>query len=117
MPQDRGCLPRLLTPASRGRLPWAPRSLRPLICLKTENHASSSAGEFHPRALTEPDVRLSPHPALTTQPLLLAVDAKGIVEVAAVMGLSAIWRSLTSHGLVPAAGPVRRWLAVWIWVA
>jgi hypothetical protein len=28
---------------------------------------SSSVGEFHPHALTEPDVRLSPHPALTPQ--------------------------------------------------
>src|SRR5208282_5003660 len=29
---------------------------------------SSSGGEFHPSALTEPDVRLSPHPAPTLQP-------------------------------------------------
>src|SRR3954467_2846962 len=29
---------------------------------------SSSPGEFHPQALTEPDVRLSPHPALITRP-------------------------------------------------
>src|SRR5512140_682063 len=28
------------------------------------NDQSSSPGEFHPQALTEPDVRLSPHPAL-----------------------------------------------------
>src|SRR5512135_1138221 len=31
---------------------------------------SSSPGEFHPQALTEPDVRLSPHPALITRPLV-----------------------------------------------
>jgi hypothetical protein len=30
-----------------------------------EDDESSSAGEFHPRALTELDVRLSPHPAPT----------------------------------------------------
>jgi hypothetical protein len=30
---------------------------------------SSSAGEFHPHALTEPDVNLSIHPALIVQPL------------------------------------------------
>src|SRR5690606_25766410 len=29
---------------------------------------SSSGGESHPSALTEPDVRLSPHPALPFQP-------------------------------------------------
>ena len=32
---------------------------------------SSSGGEFHPPALTEPDVKLSPHPALPLQPLAL----------------------------------------------
>src|SRR5262249_52121349 len=31
--------------------------------------ASSSPGEFHPQALTEPDGSLSAHPALITQPL------------------------------------------------
>jgi hypothetical protein len=29
---------------------------------------SSSAGEFHPHALTEPDMKLALHPALTIQP-------------------------------------------------
>src|SRR5512132_3876429 len=29
---------------------------------------SSSPGESHPRALTEPDMKLSPHPAPTIQP-------------------------------------------------
>src|SRR5262249_19261077 len=28
------------------------------------DHPSSGPGEFHPQALTDPDVRLSPHPAL-----------------------------------------------------
>jgi hypothetical protein len=32
------------------------------------NNQSSSGGESHPSALTEPDVKLSPHPALTLQP-------------------------------------------------
>src|SRR5207302_2182112 len=31
-------------------------------------HESSSGGESHPSALTEPDVKLSPHPAPTIQP-------------------------------------------------
>ena len=34
----------------------------------TQNDKSSSAGEFHPHALTEPDVNLSAHPALIVQP-------------------------------------------------
>src|SRR4051794_20681688 len=32
------------------------------------DHESSSGGESHPSALSEPDVRLSPHPAPTPQP-------------------------------------------------
>src|ERR1019366_1258528 len=31
-------------------------------------HESSSPGEFHPQALSEPDVKLSPHPALPIEP-------------------------------------------------
>ena len=31
-------------------------------------HESSNGGESHPSALSEPDVRLSPHPAPTFQP-------------------------------------------------
>ena len=31
------------------------------------NRESSSPGEFHPEALTEPDVNLSAHPALIVQ--------------------------------------------------
>src|SRR5512135_3468053 len=34
------------------------------------NDQSSSPGEFHPQALTEPDGRLAPHPALITRPLV-----------------------------------------------
>jgi hypothetical protein len=33
-----------------------------------EHHKVSSAGEFHPRALAETDVRLSPHPAPIVRP-------------------------------------------------
>src|SRR3954451_25037662 len=32
------------------------------------HHESSSGGDLHPSALSEPDVRLSPHPAPTLQP-------------------------------------------------
>ena len=35
---------------------------------ETATDTSSSAGESHPHALSEPDVRLSPHPAPTVQP-------------------------------------------------
>ena len=35
---------------------------------KIKNDQSSSPGGLHPRALTEPDVKLSPHPAPTIQP-------------------------------------------------
>src|SRR3954463_81423 len=38
--------------------------------------ASSSGGESHPSALPEPDVRLSPHPAPTLQPLAARPVAK-----------------------------------------
>jgi hypothetical protein len=37
------------------------------LCLKADNK-SSSPGESHPQALTEPDVNLSAHPALIVQP-------------------------------------------------
>ena len=33
-----------------------------------QDHEVSRAGESHPRALAEPDVRLSPHPAPIVQP-------------------------------------------------
>jgi len=39
------------------------RQLR-LLLTTTQDHKSSSPGEFHPQALTEPDVNLSAHPAL-----------------------------------------------------
>jgi hypothetical protein len=38
---------------------------------------SSSPGEFHPEALTEPDVSLSTHPALIDQPKMAALLPKG----------------------------------------
>jgi hypothetical protein len=38
---------------------------------------SSSPGEFHPQALTDPDVTVSRHPALIDQPKLAALLLKG----------------------------------------
>ena len=40
-------------------------------------YASSRPGESHPQALTEPDMNVSAHPALTVQPLLDATSASG----------------------------------------
>ena len=37
-------------------------------CALTCVESSSRPREFHPQALTDPDVRLSPHPALIVQP-------------------------------------------------
>src|ERR1700687_542201 len=42
-------------------------SLRLMLMLKADNGVSG-AGEFHPRALAETDVRLSPHPAPIVRP-------------------------------------------------
>ena len=39
-----------------------------VVFVLEHQHRSSSRGESHPSALTEPDLRLSPHPALTLQP-------------------------------------------------
>ena len=39
-----------------------------VVFVLEHQHQSSSRGESHPSALTEPDLRLSPHPALTLQP-------------------------------------------------
>ena len=44
------------------------------MCLAVDAHEQSSgAGESHPRALTEPYVNLSIHPALIVQPLKTAL--------------------------------------------
>jgi len=40
----------------------------PLNETPEEFHMVSSPGEFHPQALSEPDLRLSPHPAPIIQP-------------------------------------------------
>lgn len=40
---------------------------RRLAVVFETNHKSSSPGELHPQALTEPDVNLSAHPALIVQ--------------------------------------------------
>ena len=42
----------------------------------TQKDKSSSAGEFHPHALTEPDVNLSAHPALIVQPTRVLLDPR-----------------------------------------
>src|SRR3989304_5869239 len=57
-----------------------------------QDHESSSGGEFHPPALTEPDVRLSPHPAPTPQPRVVrraASARRGWAPVARSGGASA----------------------------
>src|SRR3954454_9717909 len=57
----------------RARLLLSP-SIRRLFALSLRRrrldppHESSSGGDLHPSALSEPDVRLSPHPAPTLQP-------------------------------------------------
>ena len=45
--------------------------------ITNETNESSSAGEFHPHALPEPDVNLSIHPALIVQPLAAFPFASG----------------------------------------
>ena len=45
--------------------------------LLKDNDQSSRPGESHPQALTEPDMNVSAHPALTVQPLLDATSASG----------------------------------------
>jgi len=52
-----------------------PTNLQSKIVLGS--NGSSSAGEFHPHALTEPDVNLSIHPALIVQPSVASPFANG----------------------------------------
>jgi hypothetical protein len=49
-----------------------PITLQPKLILIVEE--SSSPGEFHPQALTDPDVNVSAHPALIIQSLFLATS-------------------------------------------
>ena len=51
-------------------------ALRVVASLEAD-HTSSRPGESHPQALTEPDMNVSAHPALTVQPLLDATSASG----------------------------------------
>jgi hypothetical protein len=63
----------------RGRRPQ-PGDQRQDIGKHLPRHRSSSGGEFHPSALTKPDVGLSPHPASTFQPTVgdqSATDTRG----------------------------------------
>ena len=55
-----------------GRLRAAREAYANARALDSDNLRSSSAGESHPHALTEPDVSLSAHPALIVQPLVEA---------------------------------------------
>src|SRR5512139_3267801 len=41
---------------------------------RSNEQSSSSPGEFHPQTLTDPDVTVSRHPALTIQSLFLATS-------------------------------------------
>ena len=43
----------------------------------TADHESSGPGEFHPQALSDPDGRLSPHPALMIQSPVESRSARG----------------------------------------
>jgi hypothetical protein len=47
-----------------------------LMAILEPKDESSSAGEFHPHALTEPDVNLSAHPALIVQPKRVLLDPR-----------------------------------------
>ena len=51
---------------------------------------SSSAGESHPHALTEPDVNLSVHPALIAQPVPEEIASEQTVSVASAVFALAI---------------------------
>ena len=50
---------------------------RQLVLSLVKEIESSRPGESHPQALTEPDMNVSAHPALTVQPLLDATSASG----------------------------------------
>src|SRR5215469_15567468 len=55
-------------PKNRCRTTVAERMMETLAELPFMGDQVSRAGESHPRALAEPDVRLSPHPAPIVQP-------------------------------------------------
>ena len=48
-----------------------------LLLTGARRNQSSRPGEFHPQALTDPDVNVSAHPALTVQPPSCAASANG----------------------------------------
>jgi len=73
---DNPGLPDELIAASRGKIlvgsyricimtTGVVQSVTPLVGIAGADQASSSAGESHPHALTDPDVKLSLHPAPT----------------------------------------------------
>jgi hypothetical protein len=53
-------------------LATSPTKVHSKIALRVNE--SSSPGEFHPQALTDPDVNVSAHPALIIQSLFLATS-------------------------------------------
>src|SRR5262245_16287190 len=70
------------------------------FCWATAN-PSSSGGESHPSALTEPDVKLSPHPAPTIQhpaAHLAPSEQTGCVHVVQ-YGLTSAWTHVHDAGI------------------
>ena len=51
-----------------------------LLTAHLGNEESSSPGESHPQALTDPDVNLSIHPALIAQPSVASPFANGQID-------------------------------------
>ena len=93
----------------RGLTNFPPRksAMNPSRHVPFVRHVSSSPGEFHPQALTEPDGSLSTHPALITRP-----RAASPRQVLPITGLTR--RRSSGHGLhfpaefLPIAGLTRR---------
>ena len=56
------------------------RSTNVALSVILEGEESSSPGEFHPQALTDPDVTVSRHPALIVQPSVASPFANGQID-------------------------------------
>ena len=92
---------------SRDALPYA--VTRPLGA--NVDGTSSSGGELHPSALTEPDVKLSPHPAPTTQPAAscrAATGQRASGPAARCAPASASTRALGDETVCTSVAPMRR---------
>ncbi len=68
VPDDEGLVRVLLQVQSVEHLVDRPDRPPELPARRRQHQQSSGAGEFHPHALTEPDVNLSAHPAPIVQP-------------------------------------------------